>query len=218
MERFGVINRFIETRGFESYLEIGVNKHQCFDEVNAKVKESVDPDPEANPTYLMTSDEFWFGVEKQYDIIFIDGLHHGDQVYKDILGALIHLARPDSVIVLHDCNPANSVTGRHNLVEGDVKFKGDWNGDVWTGFTYFRLTSEYECYTVDVDQGCGVIDTLSLQWPSFKMRGLPSGIKKLYETLDYRDVCYLGYELLRDYRKDLLGLISEERFLEKTTI
>ena len=216
MERFDVINKFIETRGFETYLEVGVNKHDCFDRVKALVKDSVDPDPEAEPTYLMTSDDFWRSSDTKYDIIFIDGLHHGDQVYRDILGALNHLARPDSVIVLHDCNPISSVVGRHDLAEGNVSFEGDWNGDVWTGFTYYRLTSEFDCYTVDTDQGCGVIDISKRNQLVLSM--IPENVKRIYRTIDARDVCFLSYQLLFLYRRELLGLIDVDKFLEKVTI
>lgn len=209
MQRFDIINKFIEAREFQSYLEVGVREHECFDQVIAPFKESVDPDPEANPTYLMTSDEFWKQTDRKYDIIFIDGLHHGDQVYRDIIGALNCLNRFDSVIVLHDCNPQNSVAGRHSLEEYTID--GDWNGDVWTGFSYYRYHSRYHCYTVAEDTGCGVIDCLKLRKTT---QTYSENVKQLYSSLSPKDVCYLSYTLLQEHRKELLGLISEETFLE----
>lgn len=204
MMRYDLINRFIQARGFQSYLEVGVNKHSCFDHVEGVlIKESVDPDPNADPTYLMTSDEFWKNYRNVYDIIFIDGLHHGDQVYRDILGAINHAAREDSIIILHDCNPPDAVAGRHFLEEREDY---SWNGDVWTGFTYFRMFTGYLTYTLDADEGCGVIDLAGKR----QRIEVPRYVHKIYEMLDPRDVNYLSYELLRDYRKELLGLIPEE--------
>ena len=201
MTRADIINTFIQKRGFKSYLEIGVDRHECFDAVKAKIKESVAPNPRACPTHLMYSDEFWKKNTEKYDIIFIDGLHHGDQVYRDILGAIKHTARNDSVVVLHDCNPPNVIAGRHNLKDFN---KGGWNGDVWTGFTYYRLHSSYLCYTVDTDEGCGVID---LSATTQKIE-LPQNIWNIYNTVKPEDVCYLSYELLNDYRTELLGLVG----------
>ena len=43
---------------------------------------------------------------KQYDVIFIDGLHLEKQVIKDIGHALQHLNK-NGTIVLHDCKPGS---------------------------------------------------------------------------------------------------------------
>jgi hypothetical protein len=96
VKRFDIINYLIEKYKLINYLEIGVFKGENIREVKALHKDGVDPGsegytpPEVN--YPMTSDDF-FDVLKghdeiKYDIIFIDGLHHADQVEKDIKNSL----------------------------------------------------------------------------------------------------------------------------------
>lgn len=204
--RTDLLNTFIEARNFQSYLEIGVDNHWNFDYINVAKKESVDPRQETDPTYEMTSDEFWNVSKNHYDIIFIDGLHQGDQAYRDILGALDHLSRPDSVIVLHDCNPDTAVVGLH-----DYLVSGPWMGDVWTAFSFYRLHSDKYCYTVDMDCGCGVIDLSRVS----KNVCVGERVRRLYNSIDPENVCYLSYQVLEEHREELLGFVSPEEFLSQ---
>ena len=52
----------------------------------------------------MTSDEFFEQNKEKFDIVFIDGLHHSEQVYKDILNSL-NILNEDGTIICHDMNP-----------------------------------------------------------------------------------------------------------------
>jgi hypothetical protein len=97
IQRYHVINYLIEKYKLVNYLEIGVFKGENIKEIKAAHKDGVDPGsegyviPEVN--YPMTSDAFFElikGHDIKYDIIFIDGLHHADQVEKDIKNALNH--------------------------------------------------------------------------------------------------------------------------------
>lgn len=156
MRRTDIINTFIEKYEYKSYLEIGVSNGANFNGVNIDLKESVDPAKgeyeHADPTYKMTSDEFFNKYpDKKYDIIFIDGLHHSDQVDKDIENSVKAL-NPNGSIVLHDCNPHEEI---HQRVPRESEY---WNGDVWKSFVKFRHNNpSFDCYTVNTDTGCGVI-------------------------------------------------------------
>ena len=58
--------------------------------------------------FVGTSDEYFESIkdtEVKYDIIFIDGLHHNEQVLKDVENSLKHLSEGGS-IVCHDCLPS----------------------------------------------------------------------------------------------------------------
>jgi hypothetical protein len=88
--------------------------------------------PENNPQlYKMTSDDFFSckDVRKEmgqshFDVAFIDGLHHFDQVLRDFIN-LEKIANKDSVILVHDCLPIN---GQVATRERTTAF---WTGDVW---------------------------------------------------------------------------------------
>ena len=89
MKRWDIINVMGKKYGNTDYLEIGLCSGVCRDNVIAENKTTVDPlDKTDNPTHLMTSDKFFAGNTKKFDLIFIDGLHEAPQVHKDILNAL----------------------------------------------------------------------------------------------------------------------------------
>ena len=116
---------------------------------------SVDIDESTNATYKMSSDRYFAEYPARYDIIFIDGLHEHNQVYRDIIHSLHHLNH-DGVIVLHDCCPESEYMQRHctESQQGTI-----WTGDVWKAFVKARADLPYEMYVVNVDYGCGIIDT-----------------------------------------------------------
>lgn len=159
IKRYDIINYLISKYGLSNYLEIGVLKGDNIRKVNAPNKDGVDPGaerhiaPEVN--YRMTSDAFFESIKndnkKIYDIIFIDGLHHSDQVRKDIQNAIRHLT-PGGFILMHDCNPISyesQLVPRKTIV---------WNGDPWKAFVEFRGTyPDIQCCVVDCDYGVGVI-------------------------------------------------------------
>ena len=106
--------------------------------------------------FVLTSDEFFRICNKKFDIVFVDGLHEGHQVYKDIQNSLKHLNQ-GGVIICHDINPAQFENG-YDYEEYDGT--GIWNGDCWKGFVKYRYTSDYECYVLPEDEAdVGVIDT-----------------------------------------------------------
>lgn len=159
IKRFDIINYLIEKYKLINYLEIGVFQGENIRKVKASHKDGVDPGaegyvvPEAN--YHMTSDDF-FNLLKghediKYDIIFIDGLHHADQVEKDIKNSLNHIV-DGGFILLHDCNP---VSYEAQLIPRQTIA---WNGDVWKAFIDFKTHyPKMECSVIDTDFGVGVI-------------------------------------------------------------
>jgi hypothetical protein len=112
MKRFDIINLFIEKYKYKKYVEIGTQHNASFNRINIE-KVGVDPDPKSNPTFCMTSDQFFKGLSKgvKHDIYFVDGDHTGEQVYKDVLNALNHLTE-NGTIICHDCNPQKEIEQR----------------------------------------------------------------------------------------------------------
>jgi len=130
-----IIQSIIQKKCFNSYLEIGVHiPADNFDLIKCRFKIGVDPNGRAN--FTGTSDEFFemVGYERemcyklysmQFDLIFIDGLHHYEQVKKDLENALQCL-NYGGIIVIHDTNPAEE---RYTAVPRLER--GRWNGDVY---------------------------------------------------------------------------------------
>ena len=200
-ERFTLINHLIKKFKYTNYLEIGVNDGSCFRQIIADHKDGVDPGlevalpPEVN--YPITSDEFFDlikGHDIKYDIIFIDGLHHDYQVYKDIKNALNHIT-PTGTIVCHDMNPQWEIVQRKQVPTS----VGAWNGDCWKAWAKLRSELDtYEMEVVDTDHGVGIIHP-----GTQKCISLPTNAFDL-------DFWYLS-----DNRKDVLNLISLNDFYGK---
>lgn len=191
MTRTDILNHLIRTRLFTRYLEIGLNKSVNFDRVNCEYKISVDPDPNCKATFCKTSDQYFKIIEKwdvKYDLVFIDGLHHSEQVERDADNSLKHLA-PNGLIVCHDCNPVNEI---HQRVPRESKH---WNGNVWQAIVKLRheRSSELSIVTVDTDEGCAIIGREGKKYPFTLTRELT------WENLD-------------KHRKEWLNLISPTEF------
>jgi hypothetical protein len=200
--RHDIINHFIELNNYVNYLEIGVHNGTCIRKINALHKDGVDPGIETNlppeVNYPITSDEFFAlinGHDIKYDIIFIDGLHHDYQVYKDIKNSLNHLT-PYGTIICHDMNPMWEIVQRKERVVGA------WNGDCWKAWIKLRNeVSDITMQVVDTDNGVGIIQFG----------------KQTCISLD-TDAFDLTYDYLDDNRKYLLNLISIDEFYEKYKI
>jgi len=149
--RYDIINRLVQRTGAKRYLEIGVQGGECFNRIRCDEKVSVDPNVAA--TYVMTSDTYFARVAggiAPFDVVFVDGLHHREQVLRDILNA-VRFLNPTGAVVVHDCDPPSELAGQREACGGI------WCGDVWQGWLDARL--HLQCWTgvVDTDLGCGLI-------------------------------------------------------------
>lgn len=176
----------------ESYLEIGVfNPDHNFNKINVPVKLSVDPDHDARAIICNTSDGYFERKDpnKKFDLIFIDGLHHADQVEKDIINSWNCLT-PGGVIVLHDCNPPTEATTC--VPRGKQR---EWCGNVYQ--TVSKIASPK--FTVDFDYGCMVI------------RKYKNGeFDLLFDTS-----VQIDWVTFDRHRSELLNLISVEQTIKK---
>lgn len=198
--RYDIINTLAEKINAKTYLEIGVqSRSNCFNKINVETKVCVDPDINSNPDWCMTSDEFFENSKDNYDIIFIDGLHYADQVYKDILNSLDHLSE-NGFIVCHDMNPTKY---EEQLIPRQTK---RWNGDCWKALVKLRAeTNNLTIFTIDTDEGIGVI--------SKNKNGLFTYLQDRRQLLSY--ISNLSYEDLRLNRTEFLNLITTEDFLKE---
>ena len=189
MKRTDIINHLIKKNNYKRYLEIGVrNPDENLNKITVEHKDGVDP--AGNCNYPIPSDDFFnqLDVDVKYDIIFIDGLHLDYQVEQDITNSLKHL-NEGGTIVMHDCSPIKEEHQVEEYVVGKT-----WNGTTWKAYVKFRMTDEnLSMCVVDTDHGVGVIT---------------KGKQTLYPNSDVLD-----FKLLDENRKDILNLITTEKFL-----
>jgi hypothetical protein len=148
--RTELLQYLIDLFGLDRYLEIGVQNGVNFHQIRVKDKISVDPDPNAHATFQMTSDEFFSQFFIPRDIVFIDGLHHSDQVKKDFENVLFSL-EDHGFIVFHDALPAEQI---HSLVPRQSKI---WNGDVYKFIFQLNNYDGINFITADFDHGCTIV-------------------------------------------------------------
>ena len=218
MNRWDIINAFIEKHNYKSYLEIGYYKGWSFDQVKCDLKVAVDPNPSKEEWMIKdnwgsfsdiedgqriqinkeASDRFFERLpeNKRVDIIFIDGLHEAEQVSRDIENALKFLS-PKGTIILHDCNPPKY---EHTTTGID----GCWTGDAYRAVIDAYINKEIDLYTIDTDWGCGVI----IPNPNPKLDGRTAAAIQAWQHNP-------SWEIFDMYRKELLNLISVEDFKTK---
>lgn len=150
-----IINELIERTGAGSYLEIGCGSGSNFSSIRCRQKVSVDPAEgqysSARPTHRMTSDAFFESNLEKFDVIFIDGLHHEDQVGRDLRNALIATTQA-GVVVCHDLNPGSEA------MQAVPRTQREWTGDGWKAWIKLRNERpDLAMVVVDADYGVGLI-------------------------------------------------------------
>lgn len=152
MRRTQLLTTLARLRRYTSYLEIGVRDGGNIRHIHTQIRHGVDPEPNRYVTHQMTSDAFFEEhCDRTYDLIFIDGLHHADQVERDIANAVKHVT-PGGAIVVHDCNPPEE---KWQVVPRQQQ---RWNGDVWKAWVRFMHGTDHRTLTINADEGLGVID------------------------------------------------------------
>lgn len=144
-----LLNYIALTNHYETYLEIGVAGKDTFNKVCIAAKECVDPKIEIGATHIATSDQFFEACprEKFYDLIYIDGFHDKDYLFRDIENSLKHLS-PGGTIMCHDCMPRKQWHTR-----------SDWNGTCYEGWIKARRLhySDFRMFLIALDHGYGII-------------------------------------------------------------
>lgn len=194
MDRLEALNRMAVALGARRYLEIGVQDGVVFKAVQVPERVGVDPDPRSRATVHLTSDEYFARLDpsERFDLVFIDGLHHADQVRRDLHNALRHLM-PGGVVMLHDCDPPDEQAGRR------VMCPGQWCGDVWRAWVDLRveLKDDATTFTVNADLGLGIV------YPHRPARVLAE------DALHDGAMIWAHFQARRPY---LLGLVSPSDF------
>ena len=188
--RWDLIQHIINKYNYISYLEIGCDKDQSFSKI--KINKKIGVDPISGGTIRDTSDNFFINNKDKFDIIFIDGLHHYEQVIKDIYNSL-DILNDNGHILIHDCLPR---TIAHQAIP---RYRGSWNGDVWKSIVELRTKSNLEVFTCEIDFGVGVIRK--------KNNTNPLDIK----IIDFKKLKFKDYY---HNNKEFMNVISYEQILK----
>lgn len=147
--RVALVNLLLAGRPWPpAYLEIGCDRNVLFDAVPTPDKTGVDP--LRGGTLRQTSDAFFAANTRQFDVIFIDGLHEYRQVRRDVINAMAAL-KPDGWIAVHDMLP---VTWREEHVP---RINKGWTGDVWKLGMELAATPGLPFRIVLIDHGVGLL-------------------------------------------------------------
>jgi len=193
--RWDIINALLTKTKGRRFLEIGIQHGICGSHVRASHRTGVDPEhsPRAKRHYQslhrVPSDDFFRDLARdaRFDVILVDGLHHAEQVSRDVDNALRHLA-PGGFIVMHDCNPQNE------LAQRVPRATGVWNGDCWKAMVRLRQRADVDAFTVDTDHGVGIVHRATNQAPLADVPADPD-----YQTLAADRVKLLGLVTVEDW-------------------
>lgn len=191
MNRVNVLNDLIQKNNYKSYLEIGVDTGWLFEQISCNKKAGVDPNKiYDNLTFNMTSDEFFLQNNDKFDIIFIDGLHLHEQVYKDFKNSLACL-NDGGLILFHDCNPT---VKEWQLRDWTV---AEWTGDCWKAL--IKIRQEYDFYTcvIDCDYGIGVCNPFR---QAHKLQNID--VDLTYENLNIYRNQWLNLKPLEEFKHE----------------
>jgi hypothetical protein len=148
------LNQLSHALGASRYLEIGVETGATFHLVDCEYKTGVDPqflfDLSSGARlnrhgdcayYEMASDLFFsrhHNKSEPYDLIFIDGLHHFDQVTRDFVNSIVH-AHPRTVFLIDDtlpCDAFSAVRDQQQALELRTRYSVGLQGNAWHGDVY----------------------------------------------------------------------------------
>ncbi len=181
---YPIINHFIDRYNYKSYLELGVrDRTNTFNHIMSMDKTGVDLDPNSNPDYVMTTDQFFeeHAESKEWDIIFIDASHEKTQVMKDFENSLQHLSA-NGTIIMDDINP---FTPELMLPQ--------FSHNAWEVFATLRGTrSDLEMFGIE-SSFCGVVrrghqktHNLTIE-PTWEF--LESNRQELLNILPWSEIC-----------------------------
>ena len=133
-----------------------------------------------------------------FDLAFIDGLHLWEQALRDFIH-LERFARPDSVVMLHDCLPLDEVSAER------VRTTHFYSGDVWKLAACLRRHRP-ELAMVTVRAGpTGLTLVTGLQPSSEKLASGFDGLVAEYAAIGFAD-----YERHPEWMPESIGNLPQE--------
>lgn len=198
MKHTEIINSIIKKNNLQQYLEIGVfNVDHNFNKIEVPFRIGVDPADVGTSKHAVcktTSDEFFDVSSIEFDMIFLDGLHHADQLKKDFENSLNRL-KVGGFILMHDCNPTDiKWTCVPRTINGIRQ--GEWTGDCYKFASNLHSYNSIDFVTIDTDYGCCLI------WKDEIKKA-----KKEFTEITWEEFC--------ENKKELINLISLDEFKKR---
>lgn len=169
------VRKILDKKKDCKYLEIGCDDNFVFNSIILPDENKIGVDPRQGGNHRMTSDEFFSQNKMNFDVIFIDGLHHYEQCQKDVINSLKFL-NLNGYIFIHDLLPLN---WKMELVP---RIQGHWNGDVWKVGYELSLLKNLEFKIANIDSGIGYLKKTS----DIKYIKLPELLNKRFK--DYLNI------------------------------
>ena len=205
-----------------SYLEVGVAQGITLRRIRVPRRWGVDPVPQFDTDrvprgvhfYAMPSDQFFRdeSAPKDFDLVFLDGLHEWRQTYRDLLNALNH-AQPGCLVLIDDVVPDDAMSAHPVHVEA-LRQKdeagvtdGRWHGDVFKVLVAIRENHPELEFMLLEEPGSQNDNPQALLWRR-------DGVKINYDIADREAECPTYSQLSFD---DVFGRTAThnfERFLE----
>jgi hypothetical protein len=150
--RIAIVNLLLSKFHSPSYLEIGCASNSLFNSI--PIINKIGVDPASGGTHRMTSDQFFRTNDRNFDVIFIDGLHTYNQVRLDFINALKFI-KVGGFIAFHDMLPRNSIEQHVPIITNKA-----WTGDVWKLAFEIKDLKGVNFKLIAADYGIGICQVL----------------------------------------------------------
>ena len=187
-ERIKIINELIKKISGTKYLEIGCDENIVFNQIECSKKVGVDPNK--GGTVRDTSDNFFKNNKELFDVVFIDGLHHFEQIIKDFKNSF-NVLNDNGYIIMHDLMP------RSWLEEHVPRISNDWCGDVWKISFLLNNIKNHKFNLILTDFGLGIFQKKNKEFE--------------FNEADLSNMNFNYY--IENYKS--LPLINREEFMKK---
>lgn len=142
------------TNKSDSYLEIGIENGNTFNNVHFLNKIGLDPNPKCNQNLdkilKCTSNEYFQKNEKIFDVIFIDGMHQIEYLLDDMNNSIKYLNYNGQIfidnIMPFNYNEQLKIPIKHYYENNTLMYGEPWTGDVWK-LVYFILQQYREKFS-----------------------------------------------------------------------
>ncbi|PWK59104.1 class I SAM-dependent methyltransferase [Roseicyclus mahoneyensis] len=202
------LNTIIETCKFSTYLELGVSSGDTYREIDCNSKVGVDPffrfdwrnyEEAGAELYEITSDDFFSqDRDRQFDCIFIDGLHTFEQTLRDLINAMEAL-KPGGAILIDDTVPIDAFSAMRSQSDAVIeRKKAGLQGQFWHGDVYKLLFFLHDFYrSWDFTTIIGSDNPQTLVWNRGGVSRRSSICNRISEIDD------MTFETFRDMRANL---------------